>query len=381
MKTFCRILSCLLVVLTLFACVACGSSTTKKEDPTTAPTTGTETGNTETGTATNTNTDTATPSGELVKPVIPETFGGESIRFYINGGAGNRTASNIRSIALVADADGEVPDPDYAVNQLVVTRNQTVEEELEVKIEVAKVGTMQGAVSDLGNILTAQDDVYDVLALYQYFDLGLALGDTVGSFYNLENMPEGVTNYLNVKAPYWNQALYNTLKYNNTAFFVTGDLCQATIGTLFVSFVNSKLWNQYADQIKGMQNSGGYSDIYDIVNNGYWTLDLIEELGTKVYADLNDNGKNDYKDRCSFIIYGDKSNCATMDSLVAGFGLRYSTTNADGTPVMAFDSETNIGIYTRLQQFMTDPNTTVIETYGEVVDEAGESLYIMDVFA
>ena len=47
MKTFCRILSCLLVVLTLFACVACGSSTTKKENPTTAPTTGTETGNTE----------------------------------------------------------------------------------------------------------------------------------------------------------------------------------------------------------------------------------------------------------------------------------------------------------------------------------------------
>ena len=139
MKTFCRILSCLLVVLTLFACVACGSSTTKKENPTTAPTTGTETGNTETGTATNTNTDTATPSGELVKPVIPETFGGEKIRFYINGGAGNASMSNIRSIALVADADGEVPDPDYAVNQLVVTRNQTVETELEVKIEVAKV--------------------------------------------------------------------------------------------------------------------------------------------------------------------------------------------------------------------------------------------------
>lgn len=381
MKTFCRILSCLLVVLTLFACVACGSSTTKKENPTTAPTTGTETGNTETGTATNTNTDTATPSGELVKPVIPETFGGDKIRFYINGGAGNASMSNIRSIALVADADGEVPDPDYAVNQLVVTRNQTVEDELKVKIEVAKVGTMQGAVSDLGNILTAQDDVYDVLALYQYFDLGLALGDTVGSFYNLENMPEGVTSYLNVKAPYWSQALYNTLKYNNTAFFVTGDLCQATIGTLFVSFVNSKLWNQYADQIKNMQNSGGYSDIYDIVNNGYWTLDLIEELGATVYADTNDNGKNDYKDRCSFIIYGDKSNCATMDCLVAGFGLRYTTTSADGMPVMAFDSETNTDIYTRLQRFMTHPNTTAVATYEEIVDEAGKSLYIMDVFA
>ncbi len=378
MKTFCRIISCLLVVLTLFVCVACGSSTTKGENPSDRPT-GTETGNTKTGEVTNTNT--TTPSDEMVKPNIRETFGGEKIRFYINGGGGNDGQSNIRSIALVADADGEVPDPDYAVNQLVVTRNQTVEQELDVKIEVAKVGTMQGAVGDLGNILASQDDVYDILSLYQYFDLGLALGDTVGSFYNLENMPADVTNYLNVKAPYWNQTLYNTLKYNNVAFFVTGDLCQATVGTLFVSFVNSKLWNQYADQIKDMTNSGGYSDIYDIVNNGYWTLDLIEELGTKVYADLNDNGKNDYKDRCSFIIYGDQSNCATMDCLVAGFGLRYSTTNADGTPVMTFDSETNIGIYTRLQQFMIDPNTTVVSTYEEIVDEAGKSQYIMDVFA
>ena len=40
------------------------------------------------------------------------------------------------------------------------------------------------------------------------------------------------------------------------SFFVTGDLCQATIGTLFVSFVNSKLWNQYADQIKNMKKTG-----------------------------------------------------------------------------------------------------------------------------
>lgn len=374
MKTFCRILSCVLVALMVLSFVACGSETTSgKTTETNTPATG------ETGEPSQPATESGVETGETTpvsdKPVIKERFDGAEIKFFINGG--ESTSVNSRSIALVANDEGETPDMGYEVNQKVQQRNDTVESELGVKIVLKDIGGMQDTVGTLTPILSTGEYVYDVIGLYQYFDLGLALGDTVGSFFNYQNMPEGVKNYIDVKAPYWNQALYNTLMYKDVSFFITGDLCQGTSSTMFVSYVNAKMWAQYASEIAKLETSGGYSDIYELVNNGYWTLDLWTDLANLCYIDTNSNEKIDHEDQLGLINYTQTLDNIMMDGFVAGSHFIYSELDEDGEPYMTYNSEHNLKFLNKIYTLLCESKAGAVSESAVLADYE----YIMEVFA
>ena len=353
MKTFCRILSALLVALMLVtAFAACNGEKTKA--PESKPSAGGE--------------DTSAPEVDDKKPVIDKTFNGQVIKFAING-----EGLNSRSIDL-----GEEDDPKYEVNAQVSRRNAQVEEELKVDIELSYVGPMQGFFNEMQPILASELYVYDVLGLYQYFDLGLALGDTVGSFYNLLDMPEGVDNYLNLDASYWSRSLLDSLAYKDVAFFVTGDLNQSYISTMFVSYVNQVMWSEYADRIAACEHSGGYSDIYDIVNNGYWTLDLWMELAQMAYQDDGDNISN-YTDQAGFMTYDEQLNNIMVDMLIAGSNIRYSKLDGEGTPKVAINTTKNNEFYNKLYKLLCESKTVTIPWLSG--DDEDSELYILDIFA
>ena len=349
----CALLTAVLMLLPLAACTQPGKSTDEGKK------TGTEV------------TVETSPAEASVKPVINETFYGEEIRFFVNGDDGSL---DLRSIVI-----GENDDPDYEVNAKVKERNDLVENELDVKIVLSEHKGMMESAGFLQPILASKLDSYDVLALYQYFDLGLALGDTVGSFYNYLKMPEG--SYLNVDAPYWNKSLFETLEYKNVAFFITGDLCQGTVGTMFVSYVNATMWDQYKDTIATLQNNPeGYTSIYDIVNKGYWTMDLWCELSAMPYDDLNANDKIDYEDKLGLIVYNEQLNCIMVDMFAAGAGVTYSNYDSNGDPVIAINTPENVAFFEKLYTLLCENKAACIPWLsGKGPD--GDDLYIMDVFA
>lgn len=348
MKTFCRIMSALLVALMLL--VAFAACTPDKPNNN------------------NNNNNNSQIEVDPNKPKIDEKFDGTTVNFYVNG-----SGLNSRSIDL-----GDEDDPNYEVNVQVAKRNAQVEQELGVDIVLAEVGTMQGTWDVLQPILAAETYVYDVIALYQYFDLGLALGDTVGSFYNLLDMPEGVENYMNLDASYWNQTLLNTMAYKGVAFFVTGDLSQSFTGTMFVSYVNSVMWAEFADKIAALEQSGHSSDIYEIVNNGYWTLDLWIELSKMVYLDDGDD-ELDYEDRAGFMTYDQQLNNIMVDMLVAGSNVHFGGLDGKGTPTVEIYSDKNNAFYQKLYQLLCESNVVNMPWIGG--EDGEDGTYIMDVFA
>ncbi len=303
------------------------------------------------------------------KPVINERFDGEKVRFAVNG-----EGVNSRSIAL-----GEGDDPTNAVNVQINKRNEQVEKELGVDIELSYVGGMQTFFGILQPILASELYVYDVLGLSQYFDLGLSLGDTVGSFYNLADLPEGVTSYLNPEASYWSKSLYEATSYKKVSFFITGDLNVGYLGGLFVSYVNARLWEEYKDEIAGLEHSGGYSDIYDLVNNGYWTLDLWMELSRLVYEDTNKNKVQDYLDRAGLMTYDQQLNNVMTDMILAGSHATFSTLDGQGTPKVRINTEKNNAIYQKLYTLLCESNAVTIPWLG--TEENKDENYILDVFA
>ena len=388
-------LAFLLLSALLLTAASCAEKTeTSKETPTA---TGEQTLSGET--ATEAPTEPTAPSlpdvseirGEVEKPVINERFDGETIRFFVSGGEGSL---NARSICI-----GENDDPNDPVNVAVKKRNEKVEEELGVKIELTETKNMVESLGYLAPVLASKTYVYDVLALYQYYDLGLAYGDTTGCFYNYYRMPDD--SYIDLDAKYWQRACVDAIQMQNVAYFLTGDLNLNTLSAMEVSFVNAAMWEKYQDRIAALENNPeGYTSVYDLVNNGYWTMDLWCELSQMPYKDLNENGAADYGDELGLIVYEEGLECLMTDMFAAGAGVVYSTVTERNVevivndkhndykpteisyygkaPEIAINTDHNKEIYAKLYTLLCQSNAANVPW---MTKDNGEDLYIMEAFA
>lgn len=300
-------------------------------------------------------------------PDIPEDlrFDGETIRFFVNAGSGDANSQDslqIRSIVIDEDAD-----MGYGINRAVAQRNQTVQDTLGVTIELSGTCGMQQAAATLAPILLAGSDEYDIIGACQYFDLGLALGETAGTMLNYNKIAEEEM-FLDPTKPYWDTNCYNELAYKGAAYWVTGDLSQTWISTLLVTFVNANMWKQYESVIKDLT---GYTDIYELVNAGKWTLDLFIELSRAVYVDVNHNDKVDHEDVVGFAAYTPCLDNIFVDCLAAGSHITYSK-KVDGKPQIDFFNDHSVAFADKLYQLFYECNAGIFKE---------EDKYLLDYFA
>jgi hypothetical protein len=147
---------------------------------------------------------------------------------------------------------------------------------------------------------------------------------------------------------------------------------------MFVSYVNLDLWAQFADQIKALPHSGGYSDPYELVEKGYWTLDLWMELCKLCYKDDGD-GTHDYEDRCGFMTYNKQLNNIMADMILAGSHATWSSIDSAGNVSIEIDSPKNVQIYQKLYELLCLSDAVTIPWIGGADGEEGH--YILDIFA
>ena len=348
LKLIALLLAVMMVALPLVACE-------NKPEPTSGETSGKTSGKT---------------SGEPAsdEPNVPTDgrFDGETIRFYINAGdsdAGSEESLQIRSICLDEDADMA-----YNINQAVATRNQTVQDKLGVTIELTGSCGMQAAGTELQPILLGGSDEFDVFGAYQYFDMGLAIGETAGTFLNYKKIADDEM-FIDPTKPYWDTDCFEELAYQGAAYWLTGDLSETWVSTMFVTFVNANLWKQYAETIKGLC---GYDDIYELVYAGEWTLDLWSKISQAVYVDTNSDDKIDYLDTLGYISYNEQLNNIMVDGLAAGSHVTYSE-KVDGVPTINFYNDHSVAFADALYKLYKESKACLIPWLDEY--------YIMDIFA
>ncbi len=311
MKNALRLVSLLLVlVMTLGVLVACG-----KKDKTEKP---------------------QTPGGEKEHWTNGLNFDGTDIKFLVCNG--DEATKELPARSIWVDPEG---DNSFVVNAAVVDRNTEVESTLGVKIgmDFCEQGQTSSTIMDS---LTTGLHAYDVVGAYQYYDLGLTIGEQGGMFVNYEDEANEDEMYLNVDQPWWDKDLYDTLTYGGCAFWVSGDLSQTWIASVFVSFVNNKLWKEKAADIAALPAAKGISDPFELVNQGLWSIDLWSEISKAIYSDDNDNDKIDIGDTVGFLTYEPGLVNIMADGLAAGANIKYSAREND-TWVMTFkDTRTNL---------------------------------------
>ncbi len=283
-------------------------------------------------------------SDRVWKDNLPDDldFGGETVMFVFAEGGDTFTA---RSIMVEEDSADDV-------DKLIYKRNTDIETRLNVKIDSLQASTsITGLRAAINNALVAGNGEYDVIAGYQYYDIGLA---TEGWLIDLNKIgQEGseysdATNYIDINAEYWATNYINSISYGGSNYWVTGDLALRYLGGMYCTFVNAAI---YADTLYNT-----YGDIYRIAEDGKWTIELLNEMASKAYMDRGAEG-TDEEDRLG---YAWESN-DPIDGLAFGSNVRFSTTYSNGAIDITVASQHTIDFVEQLEKLLTSSYSLQVE--------------------
>ena len=150
-----------------------------------------------------------------------------------------------------------------------------------------------------------------------------------GSFVDWYSVP-----YIDLESPWWSEGFLEAASINNHSYIITGDLSSTFLQYTYAVFFN-----------KNMAKSFNVGDIYQIVKDGKWTLEKMEEIGAGVSADLNGDGKMDHTDRWGFVT----GRSTRTDAFLYAFEVPLSERDENGIPYL-------LGVTDKYQQVIEAVN-------------------------
>lgn len=176
-----------------------------------------------------------------------------------------------------------------------------------------------------------------------------------GLFLNLSNVDN-----LDFSREYWGTDYINNMSYKGITYWATGDIALRYTGGMYVTYVNQEIWNNYYPDV----------NVYDIVNEGSWTLDKLYEVTDTIYEDVNGNGKMDAADSYGFVFDIEDP----TEGMAAGSMVRFSELDESGTPSVTINNERSIEFYEKMYKIIAnstgfwhseDDNVTVMKMFSE----------------
>lgn len=191
------------------------------------------------------------------------------------------------------------------LNDALYNRDRTVEARFNTTI-VSHI--VDDCAVEMKNVTAAGDDLYQI-ASDGIVSLGINLMQDW--YLNAREIP-----YLNFEQPWYPSEVTKELTYKDVTFIFISDYSIASMDMTDCLFWNRDLANEY-----------NLEDIYDVVREGKWTKDKMEEMCLGVYQDVNGDGTKDDGDRYGIALdfKGDPS------TITFSFGHRVLQRQDDGT--------------------------------------------------
>ena len=219
-------------------------------------------------------------SGKAATPDnIPEDTDFNGYEFKIL----HRNHSWLANYECKGNIEGEAVNP---VHRTVYERNMRVQRRLNCKLKFIATdsGSLGEAAAQVRNSLDAED----------YYDFFMLTNNTVvTSRRNYQLIDFNDAEYVEYHQPWWWEDVMTELAFDGrTINFLVGDINTLNIGTMSAFYFNFDLIEQY------LQKTPQY--FYDLVNEKKWTYEVLDQLSSQCYRDLNGNGDEDDGDMFAF---------------------------------------------------------------------------------
>ncbi len=209
------------------------------------------------------------------------------------------------------------------LNDAVFERNSAVEQEFNIKIalQLEMWNTMPGKMKSL---VQAGDPAIDVFYPFGYTITELF---TSGIFLNLHEVP-----YIDFDKPWWDSNAVKDLTINGKLYFVT-----TNINILDKTATSIMIFN------KQMAEDYNTPDLYDLVDQGKWTVDMLGEVSKGVTSDVNGDSVMDVND-----VYGLVGADTFIVALMHSLSGNYTISDEDGYPVSNIMSQRTSDIFDKI---------------------------------
>ena len=228
---------------------------------------------------------------------------------------------NIDIMQNIPDEAGITGEP---INDALYNRDKLIEEKYGVNIKYIQIEPWDSGCRALEKSVLAGENIYDMV-------VSIVLGNCLNSLstrnvlHNLLDAP-----HLSLKSPWWSKLVYENIQFNNKLFYMGGDIFLSTYsGAPAAMMFNKKLMRDYNIQ----------DDLYKLVFDGKWTLDVLQRIIKDKDIDLNQDGKMKALD--DFYGLVGQWNTVTSGFWLAGLGLKFSTV-ADNAINVDFTSPFNL---------------------------------------
>ncbi len=181
-------------------------------------------------------------------------------------------STNSRQNFYIEELEGDL------INTALHDRDVAVSERLNITLVYEPVEDRAEVASMVNKVVRAGDEAYHMVinALTQ----GIQNMIGTNALYNLTDIP-----HLTLDSDLWTPSLLDTMMFDDNLYFTTGPISPMRYMTPIAMAMNTRLAATY-----------DIGDMYEVVLDGKWTLDLLHSLTKDLANDLDNNGKMDEND-------------------------------------------------------------------------------------
>ena len=159
--------------------------------------------------------------------------------------------------------------------------------------------------------------------------------------------------YFDFEKPWWARGLLDELAVDDKLYFASGDASLGLINGMMCVFYNKSMCEDFS-----------VPDLYEIVNNGEWTIDKVVELTKDVYQDLDGDGQKSGGDSYGFATGSYNQLYGFLDS----FNVQILEKDSNGYPSkFVFSSEKATNVDQKLVSLFKD-NNSFITSFEDKID-------------
>ncbi|MBP5236859.1 MAG: hypothetical protein J6128_04930 [Clostridia bacterium] len=196
------------------------------------------------------------------------------------------------------------------VSDAVYNRNAFVCETLGLKEIKNEVAGATAITEKVGVMVNSGDQTYDLVAASIYYGSPMI---TQGLMYNLRS--NDIDTYLNPENPWWAQYWISQADMGDRLYCITGAPALSLTRLMFVMYYNKDL----GQKLK-------LENLYEVVEEGRWTIDYLSELIPSLYLSLNGDDVRDSEDQYGLAI----NHYENADMFWSSFDMSMITKDEDG---------------------------------------------------
>ena len=258
---------------------------------------------------------------------------------------------------LIANRSGKTPndfngtDSSTVMGEAVYRRNMRMESKYGVKLAYeVDLGNSHQGYSKVETQYTAQTNSYDMGLINTYTAAPLT---TAGFLYDLNTIP-----HLDLTKPWWDQTILEGVTISDSVYFMCGDISTTVNDYMYCTIFNKEMYEQYVTD---------GTDVYQLVSDGKWTLDVLIRLSKLVCEDLNADDVMDCNDKFGLMTWYDEC----FASIQAAGG-RIAKINEEGYVELTLNTERNFDVIRKYMELETAESTINFQdTAGKMTGAVG----------